>query len=246
MLRIAICDDRRDDLFKLRGLIREYQKMRPGLELEPCFYSCASDVLDAGVLFDIFMLDILMPGLNGIELGRELRTTFPAAPILYLTVSREFALESYRTEAMSYLLKPLDQQAVFHALDQAVERCRTECAGAIAVHVDDGIRRIFFWELIYAEASGRKLCYHTLTGQVNAALRQPTFAQLWEILDGRFLLVRRGCAVNMDCIEFLGDTAVELTGGHQIVIARDRRAAVRQAYLAYCHRRFSAGGAVHA
>lgn len=245
MLKIALCDDCPEDLAGLRAILEAYRRARPLLELAVCPYAGASGVLDAGIDFDIFLLDILMPGLNGIELGRELRLRHPMAPILYLTTSRDYALESYRTEAMGYLMKPADREALFRSLDRAVERCVREAARAITVHVPDGVRRVFFYELVYAEAVRRTLLLHLLDGRVlPVSGRSLSFVRLWETLreDGRFLLVRRGCLVNLDAVEWMGERDMELSGGGRLSFPRDRRAELRRRYLDYCHTRFSPGG----
>lgn len=240
MLRLALCDDHPEDLCALQKLVEAYQRARPGLELALYPYPSASGVLDAGVDFDVFLLDILMPGLDGIKLGRELRSRCPAAPILYLTSSRDFAVEAFHADALSYLVKPPAQAELFRALDRAVEQCRADHAAAIHVQVEGGIRRIRFREILCVETVGRRLCYHLPDGAVSAATRRLSFSCLWEAVraDGRFLLVRRGCFVNMDYIDFLGETELE-AGGRRIPIAQDRRGAVRRAYFAYCRQRFS-------
>lgn len=245
MLKLAICDDRQSDLAELQALLEEYRETRRELELAVFAYSSASALLDAGSDFDLFLLDILMPGLNGIELGQELRRKNPMAPILYLTTSRDFALESYRTEAMGYLLKPVDRDALFRNLDRATERCVMEKARALVVYVEDGMRRIFYYELVCAEAARRTLFFHLTNGTVLASAgRKLNFSKMWEILrgDGRFLLVRRGCLVNMDRVEWFRETGLELAGGQRISLPRCRRAELRKAYLEYCHRQFGQGG----
>ena len=56
------------------------------------------DVLSFGA-FDIYILDIIMPGCSGIQLGKDLRRADPDGKILHLTSSAEYALESCRVKA---------------------------------------------------------------------------------------------------------------------------------------------------
>lgn len=245
MMKLALCDDRRRDLDEIQALLEAYRQSRRELELTVFPYSGASALLDAGIDFDLYLLDILMPGLNGIELGRELRRAHPMAPILYLTTSRDFALESYRTEAMGYLLKPVAGDELFRSLDRAAEHCARERARAVAIPVEDGMRRIFFSELVSARAVGRTLLLHLTDGSLLSSIgRKLNFTQLWERLrgDGRFLLLQRGCLVNMDLIDWLGEAELELVGGRRLHLPRGRRGALRRAYLDYCHRQFGCGG----
>ena len=57
--------------------------------------------------YDIYLLDVVMPGLNGIELAKEIRSSDKAADIIFLTSSPEFAVESYTVKASNYLVKPV-------------------------------------------------------------------------------------------------------------------------------------------
>ena len=243
-MKIALCDDRPEDLASLSGLMEEYRRERPELALTVHPFASASGVLDAPAGFDIYLLDILMPGLDGIELGRELRLRDTAAPILYLTVSRDFALESYRAEAMAYLVKPVGRAELFRALDRAAEQCAMDRARALLVQTDGGVRRVFYHELLSAEAEGRVLLLRLGGRTLAASGRKLTFGGLWDSLrrDGRFLLVRRGLLVNMDHVTFLGERELELSDGLRVPVPPRRRAEVRRAYWTYCHEQFSADG----
>lgn len=71
-------------------------------------FAAASPVLDSSERFDIYLLDILMPGLSGMELAEDLRRKDETA-YLFLTGSPEFALEGYSVRALDYILKPTDR-----------------------------------------------------------------------------------------------------------------------------------------
>ena len=64
---------------------------------------------------DLILLDMIMPLLSGMDTARELRQHDPHVPIIFLTSSPEFALESYEVRTFWYLLKPLDEVR-FHAV----------------------------------------------------------------------------------------------------------------------------------
>ena len=67
--------------------------------------------------YDVLLLDIIMPGLNGIGAAREIRENDRSIPIIFLTSSPEFAVESYRVRAFDYLLKPVNGEELFRSLD---------------------------------------------------------------------------------------------------------------------------------
>lgn len=83
---------------------------------------------------DIVLLDIRMPGLDGIGAAREIRTVLPGARILFLTAFGEFeyAREAVRLRARDYLLKPVSGDAFSGAVLQAVREIDEERAGQTA------------------------------------------------------------------------------------------------------------------
>lgn len=73
---------------------------------------------------DLILLDMIMPLLSGMDTARELRQHDPHVPIIFLTSSPEFALESYEVRTFWYLLKPLDEVRFHAVLDSWYESTR--------------------------------------------------------------------------------------------------------------------------
>ena len=106
-MKIAICDDERICREELIKLLNEYIAVNPGKDISFSEFSNADNLLDsasAALDFDIYILDIVMPGLSGIELGKTLRSMGSKGKIIYLTSSEEFAVDSYKVKAANYIL----------------------------------------------------------------------------------------------------------------------------------------------
>ncbi len=73
--------------------------------------------------FEVAALDVMMPGMNGVELGKKLRELYPGLVLIFVTASKEFAFEAYQLEASGYLLKPYDAQKAYAALERAKRLC---------------------------------------------------------------------------------------------------------------------------
>ena len=58
-----------------------------------------------------------MPLLNGIDTAKEIRSMGLTVPVIFLTSSREFALDSYDVKAFHYLLKPVNTLKLFSVMD---------------------------------------------------------------------------------------------------------------------------------
>ena len=107
-MNIAICDDEILFTRELSSLLKHWAKKNDfSLTLYP--YSNGDDLLTAlrTIPVDLIFLDIIMPLLNGIDTAREIRSMGLTVPVIFLTSSREFALDSYDVKAFHYLLKPV-------------------------------------------------------------------------------------------------------------------------------------------
>ena len=154
MLRIAICDDEEKQRRESASLLEAYFDSRPGLSGQMELFQSGSALLErvkAAGGFDLYILDILMPDLSGIETGRRLRTLGGGGEMVYLTCSNDFAADSYDVRAFFYLLKPVEKDKFFQVLDGAVEKLNRRRASAVVVSTADGPRRILMEHIRYVE-----------------------------------------------------------------------------------------------
>ena len=124
-IKIALCDNETEFHETTEKLLAEYKQKNPSASFVlSCFSSGWEllDYIDANQTFDIYIPDIVMPGINGIQLGSTLRERGDDGLIVYLTFSPDFAVESYNTDALHYLLKPIDNNQFFQCLDKAADR----------------------------------------------------------------------------------------------------------------------------
>ena len=141
ILRFAVCDDEDQQLKQMAALLEAFFQSRPNLTGQVNTFRTGSTLLSQAEKhggFDLYLLDILMPGLNGIETGRRLRAKGDGGEIIYLTTSNDFAADSYDVHAFFYLLKPVTQDRLFEVLDNAVEKLNRRRRSAIVVHTSDG------------------------------------------------------------------------------------------------------------
>lgn len=119
-MRIIIVDD--DDLS--RELFEIYCLKVEGVELVGSF-SNAADALSFAKreVFDMAVLDIVMPGLNGIELGWALKSINPHIVLSFISSSEDFAMDAFRLKAFSYIVKPFDKDSIIEALERGKRLC---------------------------------------------------------------------------------------------------------------------------
>lgn len=212
-MKIAICDDEAVCRAQLLDIATDYAEERQDAEVVFEYFSDPEELLKAtqeGGSFDIYILDIVMPGMNGIQLGQALRRSGADGKIIYLTASQEYALDSFRVRAFDYLLKPIDKATFYTVLDEAVSSINIKKDRVLVVKTRDNSTRVTFDSILYAMLDGRSIEYHLVGGKtVESTTLRTTFTDaVSELLrDKRFTLCGASMAVNMHHI-----TAVESEG----------------------------------
>lgn len=238
MLRIAICDDNQVELQYTARLTADYFAAHPAHSATIETFHSGKDLLsqaEARKGFDLYILDILMPDLSGIEIGRRLRTLGAGGEIIYLTSSNDFAADSYEVRAFFYLLKPVEQQKLYGVLDEATEKLNREQNAAIMVNTPQGTRRILMERIRYAERVGRCIRYHCTDGTLDSLTIRSSFKEMMEPLlaDRHFRLCGASYVLNFQYITGINGQTCLLDNGQTIVLPKAAAAAFKQDWGRY-------------
>ncbi len=236
MLQIAVCDDNIDELSNMVQLINLYRSSK-NLSCEYAVFPNGFDlvsVLEKGKRFDIYCLDIIMPGFTGIDVAKEIRSFDKTAPILFFTSSPEYALESYSVKAINYVLKPITKEKLFFSLDEIVEQMNVEKnEDSIIVKSNEGIQKILISNLVFAEVIGRNVLYHLLSGKVIECTEAFSSACNNLMRYGCFIKPHRSYLVNMQYIDTIENHQVTLQTLTSIPVAQGKAREIKQQYLDY-------------
>mgnify|MGYP003289814431 CR=1 FL=1 len=235
MFRLAICDDEMHSLAHMISLIEEYCLISPFHLEYASFHNGVelASVLEQGKHFDIYCLDIVMPRFDGIELGKEIRLYDKSAQIIYFTSSPEFAFDSYSVKAANYVLKPISKDTLFSVLNEVLEQMEQKEEASITVRDINGIQKILLSNLVYAEAMGRKVLYHLVSGRVIECTAR--FSQVWDTLSEHsfFAKPHRSYIVNMNYINTIENTEITLQIPDTIPIAQGKTKEIKDRYLTF-------------
>ncbi len=124
--------------------------------------------------FTLYLLDVLMPGMTGMDAAREIRSFDAAADIIFLTTSPGFAYESYGVRAAEYLLKPINAKLLYPVLDKLYLRDQKPQDG-LTVKSSGMLVRLPFSQLSYVEVNGKHLFFNMADGtvyEVAASMRE--------------------------------------------------------------------------
>lgn len=237
MVRIAVCDDSEAELHEITALAKEYLSsraiagtVRAFCHPDALLQSCEADV------FQIYLLDMVMPMLSGLELGRSIRRRSTDAQIIFITTEPGFALDAYAVNPLHYLLKPVRSDALFSALELAVKKVKDGAETAVTIRTKDGLRTLFASEIVCCEYVRHSVIY-TLTGggrTETLSLRESFAEHIAPLLrDRRFLQPHAAFAANMGHAERLDKAGFTMRGGAFVPVSGKLYAAVRDAYIKY-------------
>ena len=184
--------------------------------------------------FDIYLLDVIMPGQNGIELGLHIREVDEGGHILYLTTSPDFALDSYRARASDYLLKPLNKDQLFQSLSGIIQNMEKKHQVFVTLKTREGLRRIPLHSVVYGELVGGRVKYHLADGSVIEGMSlRGSFQDAVEALlaHRRFVLCTTSFFVNLSFVEMIDASGLRLAKGKVLPMSRSLRAEVTRRWL---------------
>lgn len=239
MIKLAVCDDEAEQREAIGNLLREYAASRPSPAIKISIFSSGQDLLAAAEEcggFDLYVLDIVMPGLSGIDLGVRLRELYADGTIIYLTISPEYAVDSYAARAFYYLMKPAEPDKLFPVLDQAVAALEKKRAACVAVRTKDGLERVRLDEIVYAELTGRTVRYHLADGSSldSLTVRSPFQEEAAPLLaDQRFFLCGASFAVNLFYVTAVEKGFLRMDGGARVPLARGLAAQAKRRWSDY-------------
>lgn len=238
MLQIALCDDEPEELSRIEALLANYAKNCPEqVFCHQCFTSMDSLLLEIETHpdFDLLLLDVCLPDKSGIEAAQELRAAGCATPIIFLTTSREYAVEAYEVEALQYLLKPVAPTDFAKAMNKAFEHIVTDHRRYFLCKADGVLHRILLRDIVYSEAQGNYQCLRLADGSEHNI--RMTATELNQSLSQYADFVRCGTPyiVNLAHVSDLSRGQLRLDTGKVLWIPRGAYAELKERYFQfYC------------
>jgi len=223
-MRVLIVDDEPPAIERLSSMLASID----GCRVAGC-ESRADRVVGrcASLRPDVVLLDVEMPGLNGLELARELSSQHPAPAIIFVTAHEEYAVEAFALAAVDYLVKPVRRTRLAEALK------RIKPGGPISVSARLGERLIRFPvdEIRAFTTEDKCTMVHSVAG---CGLIDDSLVALEQRFDGRFLRIHRNALVSSRHVRALltgsdGVERVQLDGIElRPEVSRRNRAHIKQ------------------
>ncbi|MBD5457478.1 MAG: response regulator transcription factor [Lachnospiraceae bacterium] len=243
MYLIALCDDEPTELEKTEKLLSDYEEKHFGLDFIIRRFESADELLclvkDENYRPDMIFMDIYMPDKEsnscplGIEAAKELRNINYKGKIVFLTTSKEYALEAFDVDALQYIVKPVSEDKLFSILDRLLKDIEEERKKYILLRIEGRLVKVSLNDIVYCEAQRKTQCLYLADGTL-CVLRM-TMTELYEQLSRYQEFVRLGVAfiVNIGYIASLNAKEICMDNGRKIYLPRGTYKSLREQYFNY-------------
>ncbi len=224
-MRIAICDD--TPLFReeLKKLIFHYKAERQ-LHIDVYTFENGEALLNDKGSFDMIFLDYQMPGIDGMEAARQLRSRNCTCSIVFVTSYPSFVLESFEVQPYRFFVKPVSQADIDGLLTAFISQQRKL---APLIVINEGERAVVqAKDVLYLEGAGK---YCTIRTARETYSSSKTLAQVHELLPQHcFYRSHKSYVVNLYSIQSLENGTIILTNGEAVQIGRNKLAEFKRIY----------------
>lgn len=186
--------------------------------------------------FDLILLDMLMPELNGIQTAEKIRAFDERTPIVFITTTEDFAVQSYRVLAFDYLLKPITTEAIAQCLSKLTKLLPDKRFIGIDYM---GVRTdLLLGNIVYLESELRKVIFH-LSGNRSITITSKLEDYLNLTNEPDFCRCHKSFLVNLKYVDTISGEDFCLCDGTLLRISRTYLSSAKKAYFDYV---FGKGG----
>lgn len=172
MIRAAVVEDEPECREQIRDMIQDYAR-EFHKQIETSVFADGQELLEAPGRFDLLLLDIEMPNLDGMKAAEKIRERDKEAVIVFITNLARYAIKGYEVDALDFIIKPLDYSMFCMRFERALNRVQERAVRRVGLQLSDCVKWMDIREIYYVETRSRLLYYHTSEGvfSVRAALK---------------------------------------------------------------------------
>ncbi len=234
---IAVCEDNKSELLKTKELLEKWIQTA-STESTIAYFESGNALIEAinkGDKFDLYLLDVLMPGLDGIKTGEMLRSINDTGEIIYLSSSKDYAAYSYDVNAFYYLLKPVSEAKLFEILDKANDKLSLKKNASIIVQTESGNRNILLENILYVERVGRRAQYFCISETIKSNTLRGSFKEEAAALleHKQFYMCGASFVLNLRRVSLVNNQTAQLSGGVKLTLPRASASDFKKAWGEY-------------
>jgi Response regulator of the LytR/AlgR family len=229
-VKIAICDDENLFLNHIQDLARRILHEKEGFDYEIKVFNRELELLETEIEYQIVVLDIEMPQIDGFEVAKKLKEKYKRSPIIiFVTSHSELMNKGYYVRAFRYLVKPIVREQLEEALGEAIRELLE--IDTIIIEADRKKYIISISDIMYIEALGEGCCLHI--GDMRIIRKEPLKYWICTLTQNVIIQVHKSYIVNIGYIKSIANNEMSLSNGDIIPISVRRKKYVKDKLYEY-------------
>ena len=230
MLRIAIVEDEAHQRSQLEAGVRD---VLCELSAELTCLDSAQPLLHryaAGERFDLLLLDIQLPGMDGMSAAARVREFDADVLIVFITSMAQYAVQGYKVDALDFLVKPVAHEVLDACLSRALRRLRKREPASLSVRSGGSLRIVPVSSILYAESREHRTLLRTRKEEIPCAGSLGSIEE--SLIPHGFFRCHAAFVVSFAQVERL-DGGDVIIGGRRVPLSKHRRKQFLAALAAY-------------
>lgn len=231
MLNLVICDDNKDFL-ESATLYIEYYLSVLNIDAKIHQFTCSEAFIkvfnEVPYFFDLVILDIDMPGKDGIEVAKLMRMVNQDLLIVFLTGMMTRVFESFKVGAFRYIRKSHFKEEIEECIQSALKKMKTQIE-CYTIKTEEGWVKLLVKDIMYFLCVNRHVEVHTIQACHKTKIRRMIDIEE-QFKNSGFTKIHRGCLVNLAYIKAIEEQKIVLDNNELLVMSRYRMQQVFSVY----------------
>lgn len=234
-MRVAIIEDMDENIALLENYLHRYEEENDTLITVDSYKNGMEFITGYHPVWDLILLDIEMPLMDGMETARKIRKVDPDVLIIFITCMAQYAIEGYSVRALDYVLKPVHYYSFASKLHQVRDILASRKKRNLLINTRDGQVRLSPEDILYIEVQNHTLSYHTTAEILQATGNQSLSRLSQEFANAGFSRCHQAYLVNLQYVTRYDKNTVWISD-EQLPLSRSYYKDFVQALLTFCSR----------
>ncbi len=230
MLQIAIVEDDAGDSQRLAGFLKRYEEERQQQIRFSLFSDGLSFISDYKPSYDIVLMDIAMPNMDGMQAAHRLREMDGTVCLIFITNMAQYAIAGYEVNALDFLLKPVEYLRFAAKLDKAIENCSLISDRTLLFRTGNDYVRVRLSAICYVKSD--KHYAYLVTQEAEYRVRESMKEMEQMLPRERFVRCDNSYIVNLAYVKRINRDSVQV-GPYMAPVSRPRRKELVNAFTRY-------------